>query len=110
MRPHLLAATFAALLPLASCQQAEDAFRSEFRQQSIAACLEQSRGAAPAAMQGLDWQRFCACGVDRFMEGKSMADLAAVRDGSGIDRQATEQCAREVLGAPGAAPAEQDGG
>ena len=77
----------------------DEAFRTEFKQNAVRACVDQSRTAAPPGTEGLDWQRFCGCAADRFMEGKSTDELRTARDIGSSDRPALEQCAAEMQSA-----------
>ena len=103
MRIWPLALGLIPIAALAACGS-EEAAQNTFRQASIDGCLSASRGQPlPPAMANFDWDRLCACATDRIMEGKSATELAQLRpDGPG-QREAVEQCVREMM--PGAAGA-----
>lgn len=88
----------APLLALAACEAAEDSARDGFRTESIAACTESSRRAAPAPMAGFDWERLCTCATDRIMEGKSAGELLRLQPGGPGQREAIEACFAEIAG------------
>lgn len=98
MRLILAAASILPLAALAGCGATEEAARDTFRQSSIDGCLSASRSQpTPPQMAGFDWNRLCTCATDRIMEGKSATELAQLSpDGPG-QREAVEQCVREMM-------------
>ena len=101
-RPARIAATvaaLAALLPaLAACGQAEDVARNAYRETAVQACTDQA-GRFMGSLPNVDLPSFCGCAVDKFMEGKSLADLRTPPGPSDFNPTDLAQCAGQA-GAP----------
>jgi hypothetical protein len=84
----------------------ENGERSSFRENAVNSCVTASR-TAPNTNQ-FDWPRLCGCAIDRYMTGKSTADLRSANPQDPALRAATEQCAMEQVGAASAAPSKPE--
>jgi hypothetical protein len=110
MRAISIVAATAGLAALAACGEGsafDNGFRTSYREKAVEGCVTGARSAAPAGVS-VDFQRVCACAVDRHMEGKSATELMRDDDQAAAQR-ATEQCLRETMG-QSAAPAGAGGG
>lgn len=104
--PACLAAALV-LLPLAGCGQGsafDEAFRNSYREKGVQTCATQARTAMAqsgrAAPAGVDFDRICACAVDRIMAGKSARELMSPPDDA-TQRAAVEQCAAQAVSGGG---------
>jgi hypothetical protein len=87
----------AALLPaLAACGQAEEAARNAYRQTAVQACVDQA-GRFLGSLPQVDLPSFCGCAVDRFMAGKSLADLRTPPGPSDFNPADLAQCAGQTV-------------
>ena len=110
MRAITIVAATAGLAALAACGEGsafDNGFRTSYREKAVEGCVTGARSAAPAGVT-VDFQRVCACAVDRHMDGKSASELMRDDDQAAAQR-ATEQCLREAMGQSGA-PAAAGGG
>ena len=99
MRLILVGGTAAMALGLAGCGEGsafDNGIRDGFRSTAIESCVSSSRGSPLPA--GFDVQRLCSCAIDRYMQGKSGADLRRADPSDPALRQASQQCAMEQLG------------
>jgi len=99
MRIQLAGALPAMILCLAGCGEGsafDNGVRSSFREHAVESCVTASRD-APNSTQ-FDWPRLCGCAVDRYMAGKSSADLRNATPQDPALRAATQQCAMEQIG------------
>lgn len=101
MRAIPIVAATAGLSALAACGEGsafDNGFRASYREKAVEGCVTGARASAPPGVS-VDFQRVCACAVDRHMEGKSATELMQGDDQAAAQR-ATEQCLREALGQP----------
>jgi hypothetical protein len=106
----LLAGALFAIVILAGCgTQSDNEMRASYRQRQVDECVAASPG-APAGVP-FDWPLFCGCVVDRYMAGKSPAELSHPDPHDPVRRAISRQCQMEQLGgAPGPPPAAPDNG
>ena len=105
MRIILVGAAGAMIVSLAGCGEGsafDNSVRDQFKQSSVESCVSASRG-SPAAGR-LDFPRLCNCAIDRYMAGKTTAQLREANPQDPALRAASEQCAMEQMGAAGGAP------
>jgi len=94
-----------ALIPsLAGCGEGsafDNGMRASFRDNAVQTCVDESRQQQTQQTAGVDWPRLCACGIDRYMEGRATWDLAVdTNPDEDRMRAAMTQCVQEI--APGA--------
>jgi hypothetical protein len=100
MRLILAGGLAATVLALAGCGEGsafDNGIRDGFRRTAVESCVASSRNATMPA--GFDWQRLCDCAIDRYMEGKSGAELRSADPSDPALRAASQQCAMEQMGA-----------
>ena len=106
MRLFLTGGAAAMVLGLGGCGEGsafDNGIRDGFRRTAVESCVSSSRNTTMPA--GFDWERLCGCAIDRYMEGKSGADLRNANPSDPALRAATQQCAMEQMGGAPAAPA-----
>jgi hypothetical protein len=111
MRFFLIGGTAAMVIALAGCGEGsafDNGIRDGFRRTAVESCVSSSRNAPMPA--GFDWERLCGCAIDRYMEGKSGAELRRADPSDPALRAATQQCAMEQMGGAPAAPGAPAGG
>lgn len=93
----LLAAACAAIFCLAGCGRGGDdnEMRAAMREHSIASCITASR--TSRQRDQYDWPRLCGCATDRYMAGKSVADLQNAAPHDPARQAASRQCAIEQM-------------
>jgi hypothetical protein len=109
-RRILLAGAVCATIALGGCgTQSDSEMRASYRQRQVDECVAASRNApAPGPF---DWPRFCGCVVDRYMAGKSAAELSHPDPQDPARRAISRQCQLEQLGGPmGIVPSGPDNG
>ena len=108
MRFILIGGAAAMVLASAACGEGsafDNGIRDGFRRTAVESCISSSRGTPMPA--GFDFERLCNCAIDRYMEGKSGADLRRADPSDPALRAASQQCAIEQMGG---APAPAAGG
>jgi hypothetical protein len=100
MRMRLVGPMAAAILALPGCGEGsafDNGLRAGFRESAVAGCVRASResAGARAAPAGFDWDRLCGCAVDRYMDGKTTAQLRDTGP-EDVDRAALAQCLAEI--------------
>jgi hypothetical protein len=73
-------------------------FRTDFRENAVESCIAESRNSPWSSHY--DWPRLCGCAIDRWMIGKSEADLRVAKPEDPALRAASEQCAMEQASGP----------
>jgi hypothetical protein len=102
MRIPLVGVLCAATVCLSGCGQGgldDNAMRASFREHQVQSCISGIQSSPQAARLGLDGPRLCACAMDRFMAGKSTADLRDADPHDPALRDATRQCQMEQMSA-----------
>ncbi|HYJ53720.1 MAG TPA: hypothetical protein VEW04_11170 [Allosphingosinicella sp.] len=100
MRFILIGGTVTIFLASTGCGEGsafDNGIRDGFRRTAVESCISSSRGTPMPA--GFNWERLCGCAIDRYMEGKSGADLRSADPSDPALRAATQQCAMEQMGA-----------
>lgn len=100
MRIILAGAAGAMTMSLGGCGEGsafDNGVRDGFRRTAVESCISSSRGQPMPA--GFDFERLCNCAIDRYMQGKSGADLRRADPSDPALRQASQQCAMEQMGA-----------
>jgi hypothetical protein len=106
----LLAGALCATAALAGCgTQSDNEMRASYRQRQVDECVAASRTASTSGP--FDWPLFCGCVVDRYMAGKSPAELSHPDPQDPARRAISRQCQMEQLGgAMGVVPSVPDKG
>lgn len=99
-----MATTALVITGLAACGQSDQQFRNTARTQLLAGCQGGDASArAQMTQAGVDVNRYCACAVDRYMQGASSEQLkqlsrnpGSAASDPGMER-AAEQCVREQM-------------
>jgi hypothetical protein len=100
MRVLFTGGAAAMVLALAGCGEGsafDNGIRDGFRSTAVESCISSSRGTPMPA--GFDFERLCNCAIDRYMEGKSGAELRRADPSDPALRAASQQCAMEQIGA-----------
>jgi hypothetical protein len=90
---------------LAACGEGssfDNSFRQSYRTKGIESCVAGARSRPGAGAAGIDFERVCACMIDRTMAGKSPTELMRTPDDAESQRIA-DQCIAETQS--GAKPA-----
>jgi hypothetical protein len=70
---------------------------ASFREHQVQSCIAGVQASPQAANLGLDGPRLCGCAIDRYMAGKSAADLRNADPHDPALRDATHQCQIEQM-------------
>jgi hypothetical protein len=112
MQILLAGAACAAMLCLSGCGDGgldDNEMRASFREHQVQTCISGVSSSPQAAALHLDGPRLCACAMDRYMAGKSAADLRNADPHDAALRDATRQCQMEQMSeAQGALPTGQE--
>lgn len=99
MRILLAGAPCVTIALLAGCGAGggnDNEVRASMRERAVASCVDASRTSPSSGRY--DWPRLCACATDRYMTGKSTADLQEADPRDPARRAASRQCAIEQMG------------
>jgi hypothetical protein len=113
-RAHTLlaGAACAAMACLSGCGEGglgDNEMRASFREHQVQSCISGIQTSPVAASLHLDGPRLCACAMDRYMAGKTTAQLRDADRHDSALRDATRICQMEQAGAAaGALPTGQE--
>jgi len=99
MHIRLAGALGAASLCLPGCGGGvgDNEMLASFREHQVQSCIAGVQSSPQAAQLGLDGPRLCGCAIDRYMAGKSAADLRNADPHDPGLRDATHQCQIEQM-------------